>query len=306
MDNKQLAPYQPKDFDEIARIGLAMVKSGYFNDVKDVAQATVKVMAGAELGLPPFTSMTGIHIIKGKPALGANVIATLIKNDPRYNYRVTQMDDDLVSINFYEGGELIGTSSFSAADAQKAGTQNMHKYPRNMLFARAISNGARWYTPGIFGGSPVYTPDELGVSVDEDGYIDALPEQAQNDFTEGEFETVEEEAPAAPVKQNGNHNPASNGVTPDEYKQAAYASASLKDMAQNVVGAKVGYDAIPHVINAMTETYANEVLGGEQFFYKREHNKAYVDWLIERKTQTNFKPAGPDVGDGGHWLAGDN
>lgn len=192
MDNKQLAPYQPKDFDEIARIGKAMVMSGYFNDVKDVAQATVKVMAGAELGLPPFTSMTGIHIIKGKPALGANVIATLIKNDPRYNYRVTQMDDNLVSIDFYEGGELIGTSSFSAADAQKAGTQNMHKYPRNMLFARAISNGARWYTPGIFGGSPVYTPDELGVSVDEDGYIDMQPEQPQPDFTEGEFEAIED------------------------------------------------------------------------------------------------------------------
>ena len=43
---------------------------------------------------------------------------------------------------------------------------NWRKYPRNMLFARAISNGARWYCPDLFGGSPVYTPDELGAEVD--------------------------------------------------------------------------------------------------------------------------------------------
>ena len=42
-----------------------------------------------------------------------------------------------------------------------------------MLFARAMSNGARWYCPGIFGGSPVYTADEMGVDFDEEGYIDA-------------------------------------------------------------------------------------------------------------------------------------
>ena len=40
-----------------------------------------------------------------------------------------------------------------------------------MLFARAISNGAKWYTPGIFGGAPVYTPDEFGLEVDSDGDV---------------------------------------------------------------------------------------------------------------------------------------
>ena len=168
MDNA-LAIYN--QFSQLQAAAQVLYKSRYFSDVQDEAKAIVKVMAGAELGLPPFASMTGIHIIQGKPALGANVIATLIKNDPRYNYRVLEMSDTICRIQFYESGEPCGVSEFTAQDAKKAGTKNMDKFPKNMLFARAISNGAKWYTPGIFGGAPVYTPDELGADVDEDGTI---------------------------------------------------------------------------------------------------------------------------------------
>lgn len=196
-------------FDQLQRAALALYKSQYFsNDVKSDAQAIVKVMAGAELGIPPFASMTGIHIIQGKPALGANVIATLIKNDPRYNYRVLEMSDTVCRIQFFESGEPCGVSEFTAQDAKKAGTKNMDKFPKNMLFARAISNGAKWYTPGIFGGAPVYTPDELGADVDEDGNIvegsyistqqpQPVQAQAANDAPMTDDELVVSETPAA-------------------------------------------------------------------------------------------------------------
>ena len=126
-----------EQFDQMQRAAMALYKSGYFTDAKSEAQAIVKVMAGAELGLPPFASMTGIHIIQGKPALGANVIATLIKNDPRYDYRVLEHTDSVCRVQFYEGGQPCGVSEFSAADAKKAGTKNMDRFPKNMLFARA-------------------------------------------------------------------------------------------------------------------------------------------------------------------------
>jgi len=166
------------NFDDLQRVAMALEASGYFsNDVKSKAQAVVKVMAGAELGLPPFASMSGIHIIQGKPAMGANVMATLIKNDPRYNYRVTELDDTICTIQFYEDGQECGVSEFTIADAKKAGTKNLAKFPKNMLFARAISNGAKWFTPGIFGGSPIYTPEEMGADVNGDGeIIDITPD----------------------------------------------------------------------------------------------------------------------------------
>lgn len=172
MTDKALAIYQ--QFDQLEKAAKALQASGYFKDVTTQAQAIVKVMAGAELGLPPFASMTGIHIIQGKPVLGANVIATLVKNDPRYNYRVKEASDTTCTIEWLEDGKPAGTSSFTMAEAKTAGLtgkDNWAKYPSDMLFARAISRGARRFAPGIFGGSPIYTPDEMDADVDEDGNV---------------------------------------------------------------------------------------------------------------------------------------
>lgn len=165
-----------ENFDNLQRAAIALQQSGYFKDAATKAQAITKVMAGSELGLPPFASMTGIHIIQGKPVLGSNVIATLVKNDPRYDYRIKQADDHACILTWFEDGRQVGEAGFTIKEAQDAGLtgkDNWKKYTSDMLFARAISRGARRFAPGIFGGSPVYTPDEMGADTDEDGYIDA-------------------------------------------------------------------------------------------------------------------------------------
>jgi hypothetical protein len=159
---------------ELTMAARALHTSGYFTDVKSEAQAMVKVLAGAEIGLPAFASMSGIHIVQGKPVLGANLIATLVKNDPRYNYRVKQADNEVCALIWYEGGQVVGESAFTIQEANAAGLtgkDNWRKYPSDMLFARALTRGARRFAPGIFGGAPIYTPDELGVETDEDGQI---------------------------------------------------------------------------------------------------------------------------------------
>jgi len=157
--------------DDLQRLGEILSRSGFFEDCKQAAQAVVKILAGAELGFPAFSSMCGIFIIKGKPAIGANLMAAAVKRSARYDYRVLELSDRICKIAFFDGQREIGVSEFSAADAQKAGTQNMGKFPRNMLFARAMSNGCRWFTPDIFLGAAVYTPEELGATVDEDGNV---------------------------------------------------------------------------------------------------------------------------------------
>lgn len=162
-------------------LGDVLSKSGYFQDANQAAQAVTKILAGRELGFPPIASMTGVHIIQGRVSLSANLIAAAIKRSkPAYNYRVTELTDKACTIVFYEDGDECGVSTFTAEDARKAGTQNMAKYPRNMLFARAMSNGAKWYCAAVFGG-PVYTPEELGAIVDgETGDpIDVSPPQAR-------------------------------------------------------------------------------------------------------------------------------
>lgn len=164
-----------RSVDDLARIGKMMAVSGYFQDAREAAQAAVKVQAGMEMGFGPFTSMTGIHIIQGRPSVGANLMASAVKTNPRYDYRVREMTDQVCRIEFFEiiGGkrESIGVSEFTLADGKKAGTKNLDKFPRNMLFARAMSNGIRWFCPDAFNGNTVYTPEELGADVDEDGNI---------------------------------------------------------------------------------------------------------------------------------------
>lgn len=163
---------------DVMQLGDVLSKSGFFQDTKQAAQAVVKVLAANELGIGPIAGMTGIYIVKGKVTLSANLIAAVIKRSQAYDYRVRQMDSDGCRIEFFQNGESIGVSEFTAADAKAAslGGDNWKKYPRNMLFARAMSNGAKWYCPDVFSGSPVYTPDELGAEIDgETGeIIDAM------------------------------------------------------------------------------------------------------------------------------------
>jgi hypothetical protein len=167
---QQMTRYTPADEAgmDLASLGKVLASSGYFSDTRDAAQAIVKVLAGREMGIGPIAAMTGINLIKGRVSMSANLIASQIKRHPNYDYQVLKLDDTGCELAFFErrGGQLveIGKSAFDADDAKAAQlltSENYKKFPRNMYFSRALTNGARWYTPDVFGGSPVYTPDEL-------------------------------------------------------------------------------------------------------------------------------------------------
>lgn len=167
-------------FDDVERAAKAMSASGFFPDSKQAAQAIVKVLAGRELGFGAFASMTGVSVIQGKPVIGANLLAAAVKQTGKYNYHVLLLNENECCIEFLENGKPVGKSNFSIEDAKAAnltGKDNWKKYPRNMLFARAISNGQKWFAPDVFNGVTVYTPDEMGATVDDDGnIIDAEPQ----------------------------------------------------------------------------------------------------------------------------------
>lgn len=159
---------------EITTISETFFKSGMFVETKSAAQAMVKILAGQEIGIPPFAAMSGIHIIQGKPTIGAGLIASRVKGSGKYDYQVKQMDDKACSIDFLQGGKVIGNSTFTVDDAKKAGTKNLDKFPKNMLFARAISNGVKWFCPDVFSG-PVYVPEEMTNITEDVTYKDVTP-----------------------------------------------------------------------------------------------------------------------------------
>lgn len=270
--------------DALSRVAKALAVSGYFQDATEVAKAYVKVQAGQELGLPPVASMSGIHIVKGKPTLGANLIATLIKNDPRYNYRVLELTDDVCRIKFYEDGQECGISEFTAADAQKAGTQNMNKFPKNMLFARAISNGAKWFTPGIFGGVTVYTPEELGADVDEDGdIIDVMPQVDHVVIEPVDITDIETVVP------DDNRLTGRIADLRATIEGANGSGVALSFVNQRLVDTGL-YNAVPHAHNAIKKwdgwqddgPYSAAEINGETVVKTATGLKLF-DWAVNRK-----------------------
>lgn len=148
----------------LQHLGALLAESGFFQDARQTAQAAVKVMAGEELGLGPIASMTQIHIVQGRVTLSAHLLAALVRRSGRYGFRVRQMDPEACVIDFTENGDPIGTSSFTRGDAEAAGLWAKpgpwRQHPRNMLYARAMSNGVKWYCPDITTGA-VYTLDEI-------------------------------------------------------------------------------------------------------------------------------------------------
>jgi hypothetical protein len=156
--------HQPTAVGELLQTADLFVKSGMFKDTASVAAAFVKIQAGAEMGIPPFQAMGGIHIISGKPVVGANMLASLLDQHPQYDYHVEWSDnEDACTVTISKDRRERGSSTFSLDDAKRAGLTggNWTKYPRNMLFARAISNAIRMYAPGVTGGTPVYTEGEI-------------------------------------------------------------------------------------------------------------------------------------------------
>ncbi len=196
---------------EMTWVGKVFYKSGMFTDTRDEAVAIVKIMAGQEIGLPPFEAMTGINLIKGRPTLAATTIASKIKGSRKYDYRVKVATELKSQIDFYEtepDGKrtMIGSSTFTIEQAQQAGLtgkDNWKAYPEDMLFARNISRGARRFTPDVFG-APVYTADEIDEETNPSG-LNFLPSSSTPEQPAVAAETAsddedDDEEPTPPVE----------------------------------------------------------------------------------------------------------
>ncbi len=161
------------------RVARVMVESQFFTTLNpdrqippanvQQAQLCAKLMVGQEMGLTVYQAVKEIRFIEGKLEMSPALMASIIKSRPGYSYSVTWFGEgeetDACAIEFTYEGKSVGISRFSLEDARRANltggkVDNYAKYARNMLFSRAMSNGAKWYVPEIFG-SAVYGEGEI-------------------------------------------------------------------------------------------------------------------------------------------------
>lgn len=160
---------QVQSVDDLARLARVFAASGLFgragNQETQVAECAIRLMAGMEAGFSPFASATGVHIINGRPAFSANLLAQAVRRHPDYDYRVLEKTSKGCRIRFLSRGEVLGEELFTIDMAERAGllkNPTWKAYPEAMLFSRALTAGMRTHCPDALGGHPAYTPEELG------------------------------------------------------------------------------------------------------------------------------------------------
>lgn len=194
-DDKKAIEIHNGTVSNIDAVALVMVKSGIFADVRSQYQAIVKIMAGRELGLSPIESMQMLYIVGSQIGARAILIASKIKASKKYDYIVDELTNEKCSISFYEKAEKertkIGTVEFTMEDARKivdsktgkpiTAKDNWKNYPRNMLFARTIMNGMRWFCPDALSSIISISAEELNdISIAPDRVVfESQPEQTE-------------------------------------------------------------------------------------------------------------------------------
>lgn len=162
----------------IERISPTMKESRLFG-VATIPQASVIMLKGHELGLGLTQSFEFIHVIQDKPSLSPRGALALIVQSGLCeemdikDIRNDKGDPDRCEVTMKRRGGLKYTTSFSIADAHKAGVikpdSGWAKYPANMLRWRAIGYAADIVFPDIIGG--MKRSDEFGADLTPDGSV---------------------------------------------------------------------------------------------------------------------------------------
>ena len=246
------APITGGEIGVLFRLAKGLALSGMFKDARQAEQAFAKLIFGRDLGVSATAAMTGIHIVEGKPEMSANLQAAKVKGSGKYDYRVLKLDNEECSIEFGLGeaprrngdGEWLpwsgslGVSDFAMRDAVRAGlvlrdgedykaapkkSTGWVFYPRNMLFARAMSNGVAFHCPDVTNGIRVYAEGEVVQAV--------------------AVETSEEPADAEVVSEPTSET-ASDHITPEQLAQLTESlqEAGVDDNTLTMLLTSVGVD----------------------------------------------------------------
>lgn len=252
----------PQDIEQAFRIASALAQSGMTpNGFKTPETCFVAIMAGAELGLPPFQSLQSFAIINGRPTLWGDALMAVVRTN---GFKVREWlegeGDDMEAfceVIRPDNGD-VAEASFSVADAKTAGlwkkggpwTTNPKRMLKMRARAFAIRDGAADVLRGFQireevedYGDPI--PADAGPAKAGSGLLAKL-EANQTLATEGfGIRDIKEEAgeadpapePAPAKKRARKANPANEAL-------AAIAEAE-PEIVQQVIADHVGADADP-------------------------------------------------------------
>ena len=162
-----VVPYSPDQCFALAEkiATSALLPQAYRNKPADAA---IAMMYGVEMGLSPMTALQRIVVISGKPTLDAQGMVSLIRQSGHSISGDVTDDGATVTGKRCDTGDTM-TSTFTMDDAKLAGlagSSTYKKFPRDMMWARAVSQlGRRLFADVLMAAS--YSPEEMQAVVDD-------------------------------------------------------------------------------------------------------------------------------------------
>ncbi|MDU7730899.1 MAG: hypothetical protein E7J96_05855 [Actinomyces sp.] len=140
---------------------------------KNPANILLAIQTGAPLGFTAMQSISGIHIISGKPTMSADMMAAAVRR-AGHKLRIEADDTQATAILIRsDDPDFEFKSVWTMERAQRAGLLSnspWRKYPAAMLKSRAITEVARQGANDALYGV-IYSPEEMGETVNEAGDV---------------------------------------------------------------------------------------------------------------------------------------
>ena len=179
--------------ERLKAIAKELASSRLFPSVSSPAEVFAVIEYGRELGIPPVMALQSISVVKGRLCpTGQLMLAIARRNGVKW--QVEHEDEQECRIRFSRD-DMTYVSVFTIDEAKRAGLikedSNWAKYPRDMLFWRAVARGLRRIAPDLMLGG--YLPEELeGEVIDVEVKGETQEEQSES-LQEPSLEKHEEE-----------------------------------------------------------------------------------------------------------------
>ena len=197
-----------RSYEEAIKIATLVSESGDFDLRGNSGRALARIMYGAEIGLSPIVALAGLFNREGHICMRATTAVALVRASGKYDFENIEISAERATVRAtrLKKGKQVGTRDYTLT-MEEAKIAHMHEWvesghgyrqkdiwiqaPAACLWARIAMQAIRWECSDVFGGMPIYDPEELSDKMPADEH---KGEQKKPD-TNGQ-----KQAPQKPIK----------------------------------------------------------------------------------------------------------
>lgn len=168
------------EFAVMKEMATMLVKTSFLPQaIKTPEQALAIMLTGREIGVGTMASLNQISVIQGKPTVSPQLMLALSNRSGQLaDVRYDQSADGGITCTMKRKGRTEHSETFGPKEAsamQLSGKDNYKKQAATMYKWRAVAACARVVFPDVILG--LYTPDEMGADVNDDGELLPAPKE---------------------------------------------------------------------------------------------------------------------------------